>query len=355
MHNGRISHKGGGRRGNHSCALPLDTIAQESRHSTPLSEVVPLQSVASAKRKVTLGMHIRPWQAFYTNRCILSSCFSRNHHALAPVLIQHRLSLYYAHPDTRHRGRKFLSFLAPDYADPIGLPRIIDASSAGATSSRLDHEFNVPILPLSDAQRNTIYALSTPMGKAGVAVIRISGQDALKVWRSMVDLKGKGKARDVDPEPWKMYKCGVVHPDSGEILDDGLAVYFKGNQSISDDVIETKQAVNERMNFVLAPRSFTTEDVVELHVHSGRAIISSILAALSRLPFCRPAEPGEFTRRAFEGGRLDLTQVEGLRDLIDAETESQRRLALKMSGVCASYVYCMQRDNDIYLCKIGCE
>lgn len=84
------------------------------------------------------------------------------------------------------------------------------------------------------------------------------------------------------------------------------------------------------------------EDVVELHVHSGRAIISSVLAALSRLPFCRPAEPGEFTRRAFEGGRLDLTQVEGLRDLIDAETESQRRLALKMSGVCTSYpLFCM--------------
>ena len=93
-----------------------------------------------------------------------------------------------------------------------------------------------------------------------------------------------------------------------------------------------------RNNLVLnpafeAPKSFTTEDVLEFHIHSGRAIISSVLAALSRLPSCRPAEPGEFSRRAFEGGRLDLTQVEGLKDLIDAETEGQRRVALRVAGV----------------------
>lgn len=73
--------------------------------------------------------------------------------------------------------------------------------------------------------------------------------------------------------------------------------------------------------------------MLELHIHSGRAIVSSVLTALSRLPFCRPAEPGEFTRRAFQGGRLDLTQVEGLKDLIDAETEGQRRIALRAAGV----------------------
>lgn len=81
------------------------------------------------------------------------------------------------------------------------------------------------------------------------------------------------------------------------------------------------------------PRSFTTENVLELHIHSGRALIAVVLRALSRIPECRPAEPGEFTRRAFAGGRLDLTQVEGLRDLIDAETDSQRRLALRAAGV----------------------
>ncbi|KAJ7283402.1 hypothetical protein C8J57DRAFT_1053607 [Mycena rebaudengoi] len=156
---------------------------------------------------------------------------------------------------------------------------------------------------LSDAQRSTIYALSTPPGKAGVAVVRVSGPDALKVRDRLVK-----RAQTHAPEPWKMERCRIVHPESNETLDEGLAVFFK------------------------APRSFTTEDVLELHIHSGRAIISSVLTALSRLPYCRPAEPGEFTRRAFEGGRLDLTQVEGLKDLIDAETEGQRRIAVRAAG-----------------------
>ncbi|KAF5361582.1 hypothetical protein D9757_011560 [Collybiopsis confluens] len=155
-------------------------------------------------------------------------------------------------------------------------------------------------------RRKTIYALSTPMGKAGVAVIRISGPGTLQVWNSV--LKSSSSKQMTLPEPWKMQRCQIVHPEGREVLDDGLAVFFK------------------------SPRSFTTEDVLELHIHSGRAIISSVLAALSVLPFCRPAEPGEFTRRAFTGGRLDLTQVEGLKDLIDAETESQRRLALQAAG-----------------------
>ena len=81
------------------------------------------------------------------------------------------------------------------------------------------------------------------------------------------------------------------------------------------------------------PRSFTSEDVVELHVHSGRAVISATLSALSKLPTFRPAEPGEFTRRAYLNGRLDLTQVEGLKDLIDAETEGQRRVAVRAAEV----------------------
>jgi tRNA modification GTPase len=73
--------------------------------------------------------------------------------------------------------------------------------------------------------------------------------------------------------------------------------------------------------------------VLELHIHSGRAIIASVLSSLSLISSCRPAEPGEFTRRAFEGGRLDLTQVEGLKDLVDAETDIQRKIALKSVGV----------------------
>ncbi|KAF4602622.1 mitochondrial splicing system protein [Pleurotus pulmonarius] len=105
-----------------------------------------------------------------------------------------------------------------------------------------------------------------------------------------------------------MEKCKIVHPESGEVLDDGLAVFFKG------------------------PKSFTTEDVVELHLHSGRAIISAVLSALATIKSCRPAEPGEFTRRAFLGGRMDLTQVEGLRDLLEAQTDTQRKLALRAAA-----------------------
>lgn len=103
------------------------------------------------------------------------------------------------------------------------------------------------------------------------------------------------------------------------------------------------QSSNKSIYTHTGPKSFTTEDVIELQVHSGRAVLSSILRALSKLPYCRPAQPGEFTRRAFEGGRLDLTQVEGLRDLIDAETDMQRRVAMSSAavGVIAHIQYCV--------------
>ncbi|KAF8632008.1 hypothetical protein AX17_004952 [Amanita inopinata Kibby_2008] len=164
----------------------------------------------------------------------------------------------------------------------------------------------------SDAQKSTIYALSTPPGKGGVAVVRVSGPDTLAVWQCMVR-PSRPRFALVHPRPWRMEHCRIVkpfgaNPNSEETIDEGLAVYFRG------------------------PKSFTTEDVLELHIHSGRAIIASMLSALSTIPFCRPAEHGEFTRRAFLGGRLDLTQVEGLKDLIDAETESQRQMAVRAAG-----------------------
>ncbi|KAH9978113.1 tRNA modification GTPase TrmE [Lactifluus volemus] len=171
-------------------------------------------------------------------------------------------------------------------------------------------------LPLSDAQRKTIYALSTPPGKSGVAVIRVSGPEALHVWHRTTRAATQHKETQsqprsqsaLHPEPWKLERRHVVDPHTSELLDDALAVYFR------------------------APRSFTTEDVLELHVHGGRAVVGAVLAALARVPGCRPAAPGEFTRRAYDGGRLDLTQVEGLRDLVDADTESQRRAALRVAG-----------------------
>ena len=91
----------------------------------------------------------------------------------------------------------------------------------------------------------------------------------------------------------------------GEIIDEALILWFP------------------------APHSETGEDVAELQLHGGRAIVASVFAALSRVPGLRPAEAGEFTRRAFENGKLDLTAVEGLADLVLAETESQRRLAFR--------------------------
>ncbi|KAF9449773.1 tRNA modification GTPase TrmE [Macrolepiota fuliginosa MF-IS2] len=155
-------------------------------------------------------------------------------------------------------------------------------------------------LTRSDAQRQTIYALSTPPGKGGVAIIRVSGPEALEVWRRMVQPHRKRS----QPTPWKLERCRIVHPDRpDDIIDDGLSVFFQ------------------------APRSFTTEPTLELHTHSGRALLTTLLGALSTLPFLRPAEPGEFTKRAFLSGRLDLTEVEGLADLIDAETEEQRKIA----------------------------
>ncbi|KAG8953699.1 mitochondrial splicing system protein [Tulasnella sp. 424] len=121
-----------------------------------------------------------------------------------------------------------------------------------------------------------------------------------------------------------MERAEIVDPDTGEVLDDGLVVYFA------------------------ARKSFTTEPVLELHTHSGRAIISSVLHSLSRIRGCRLAEPGEFTRRAFESGRLDLTQVEGLKDLIDAETSVQRKLALRAAGGAIRKKYDDLRERIIY-------
>lgn len=86
---------------------------------------------------------------------------------------------------------------------------------------------------------------------------------------------------------------------------------------------------------IKAPNSYTSEDVVELYIHSGRAVIAAVLSSLADLSqgAFRLAEPGEFTRRAFESGRIDLTEAEGIRDLIDAETESQRKLAIRAAEV----------------------
>ncbi len=149
--------------------------------------------------------------------------------------------------------------------------------------------------PTSRAE--TIFALSSGRGRAGVAVIRISGPEA---GAALVRLTG-GRL----PAPRVARVAALRDPGDGSLLDRGLVVWFPG------------------------PASFTGEDVAELQVHGGPAVVAAIVGALARLPGLRPAEPGEFTRRAFERGRLDLTEAEGLADLVAAETEAQRRQALR--------------------------
>lgn len=156
---------------------------------------------------------------------------------------------------------------------------------------------------------NTIYALSTAPGRAGVAVIRISGEGARE---AVTALTGEAPGR---PREAKLRR--FRDPESGAPLDLGLLLFFE------------------------APASFTGEDVAELHIHGGRAVVAAMLRALGHMHFLRAAEPGEFTRRAFEHGKLDLTAVEGLADLIDAETEAQRVQALRqMEGALGKLYEC---------------
>ena len=143
--------------------------------------------------------------------------------------------------------------------------------------------------------RDTIFALSSGRPPAAIAVIRISGPHAGSALRALT-----GRM----PAPRRASLVRVRDPQNEEIIDEGLALWFPG------------------------PHSETGEDIAELQVHGGRAVIAATLSALGKLPGLRAAEAGEFTRRAFENGRMDLTAVEGLADLVAAETQAQRRQAL---------------------------
>lgn len=143
---------------------------------------------------------------------------------------------------------------------------------------------------------DTIFALSSGRPPVAIAVIRVSGPRAGDALRALT-----GRL----PEPRRAAFARLRDPRTGEGIDDALALFFPG------------------------PKSETGEDTVELQVHGGRAVIAAVFNALSQIEGLRPAEAGEFTRRAFENGKLDLTGVEGLADLIYADTEAQRRQALR--------------------------
>jgi tRNA modification GTPase len=143
---------------------------------------------------------------------------------------------------------------------------------------------------------DTIYAQASGLGRAAIAVLRLSGANVRNI---VASLTGK------QPEPRHATLTTFRDPASGTAIDRGLVIFFPG------------------------PESFTGEDCAEFHVHGGPAVVAALIRALSGFPKTRPAEAGEFTRRAFENGKLDLTEVEGLADLVAAETEAQRRQALR--------------------------
>ena len=155
----------------------------------------------------------------------------------------------------------------------------------------------------------TIYALSSGPGPSGVAVIRFSGPDVANIFRSFCGFLPKPRRACLAVLVDTGAPVMASHADDTGQLDQALVIYFRG------------------------PNSFTGEDVGEFHVHGGRAVIERVLEALARWPNTRMAERGEFSRRAFENGKLDLMEAEGLADLILADTEAQREQALQqMSG-----------------------
>ena len=165
--------------------------------------------------------------------------------------------------------------------------------------------------------QDTIFALSSGSGKAGVAIIRISGQTS----KSAARLLGyKGDFVDKNAVLTQIFV-----PGTNEELDKIILLYFEG------------------------PRSFTGEDVVELHVHGSRAVIKDTLSALAGIKGLRMAAPGEFSRRAFMNGKMDLTSVEGLADLIEAETSMQRRVAIRQFGGELNRLYEKWRQTIIEL------
>lgn len=155
---------------------------------------------------------------------------------------------------------------------------------------------------MEDGMDSTIFALSTAPGKAGVAIIRISGENAGKALQALT-----GKPL---PKPRMAVLAKLFKPETSIMIDEAITLWFP------------------------APASFTGEDIVELHTHGGHAVIQTLFQTLSTIKNVRFSEPGEFARRAFANGKIDLTQAEGLADLIDAETEMQQHQALQqMQGM----------------------
>jgi tRNA modification GTPase len=160
---------------------------------------------------------------------------------------------------------------------------------------------------------DTIFALASGRGRAGVAILRISGPDSGKILQKLT--------KKPLPSQRTAHLFDFFDPKDGDLIDSGVAIWFKG------------------------PKSFTGEDVTELQIHGASSILSRFYNVLSKMEGVRAAEPGEFSRRAFEHGKIDLTQAEGLNDLVLAETEAQRRQALAQLRGSLSEVYGVWRAS----------
>ena len=147
----------------------------------------------------------------------------------------------------------------------------------------------------------TIYALSSGPGISGVAVIRVSGKNTAKVVRRLT--------RSKLPTPRVATLAKFNKNGEKELIDEGVIIWFP------------------------APNSYTGEDLAEFHVHGSRAVVNAMHLTISKVKNCRLAEPGEFTKRAYQNGKINLLKAESIADLISSETEIQRKQALKiMSG-----------------------
>ena len=147
----------------------------------------------------------------------------------------------------------------------------------------------------------TIYALSSGPGVSGIAVIRISGKNTANIIEKITGQK--------TPNPRLAVQRKFNFANTNNLIDEGVLLWFPG------------------------PNSYTGEDLAEFHVHGSRAVIDAMHSSISKTKNCRLAEPGEFTKRAFQNGKINLLKAESIADLISSETEIQRKQALKiMSG-----------------------
>jgi tRNA modification GTPase len=168
----------------------------------------------------------------------------------------------------------------------------------------------------------TIFAQCSGAGKAGVVVFRVSGPSALDALQQLL-------CHNIDTmEPRKTYLRKIYQPGSDYIIDESMIVFFKG------------------------PSSFTGEDVCEIHAHGSIAVIKMLHEVLSSLPDVRLAEAGEFAKRAFLNGKMDLTAAEGLADLIDAETSMQHKQAIRQFGGALEQIYDSWRKELLQLMSL---